>query len=210
MANDHQQELESPFLDEEVLPLPEPNEESSAVEDFGAGAIGLDEAEAELDETFVANGEAESKAEEEFVEREDKATAKTVSVILDEPAESDDTFQLVSTDGKFSTTLGVAQAKPLVTGERVLTFPGVNPSKKYKLIHIRSAGSKRVVLPDIPFQFLTVAGKGPQTAKHTYVTLPSQVTSKLPDRYGIERDVDPILVAPSPQLVDLNVEDPRF
>jgi hypothetical protein len=34
--------------------------------------------------------------------------------------------------------------------------------------------------------------------------------SKLPDRYGIEREVDPILVSRSPQLVDLNVEDPKF
>jgi hypothetical protein len=133
-----------------------------------------------------------------------------VNVLLDEPVESDDKYQLVSQDGKYSRTLGAKDAKSLVDGAKRLSFTGVDPTKSYQLIHIRSAGSRRVVLPVVPFNALTEANRPALQAKHTFVTVPSQVPKTLPDRFRNDRPVDPILVAASPVLVDLMAHDPTL
>jgi hypothetical protein len=148
------------------------------------------------------------EAEEEAAGR--SAAAASVNVLLDAPVEADDRFQLVSKDGKYAKTLAAADAQKLVEGAMSLTFTGIDPKKEYKLIHIRSADSRQLVLPANPFKALTEAGHRAPQAKHTYITVPSQVPKTLPDRYRIDRAVDPILVAPSPVLVDLTVDDPKL
>jgi hypothetical protein len=158
-------------------------------------------------ETAEESTAGEVDTEEEKPSRQQTAT---VNVLLDEPIESDDKYELVSKDGKYAKTLGAADAAGLVAGAKVLTFRKVNPKNAYKLIHIRSTGSRRLVLPVNPFDALTTKGHGPREAKNTYVTVASQVPTKLTDRYGAARPVDPILVAPSPVLVDLTVDDPRL
>src|SRR5262245_64022147 len=64
----------------------------------------------------------------------------TVTVMLDEPVDSDDEFQLESSDGSPKKILSAAAAKPLVTGEKVLKFEGVKatPTGTFKLLHKRS------------------------------------------------------------------------
>jgi hypothetical protein len=136
--------------------------------------------------------------------------AASVNILLGEPVEADDKFQLVSKDGKYAKTLGAADAQKLVEGAMRLTFTRVDPKKEYKLVHIRSTRSRQLVLPANPFKALTEAGHPAPQAKHTYITVPSQVPKTLHDRYGIDRAVDPILVAPSPVLVDLHVDDPKL
>ena len=134
----------------------------------------------------------------------------TVAIVLDQPAESDDKFELVSGDGSYAKTLAASDAQDLApgSGEKVLRFDGVKPNKGYKLFHKRSKGSKRVVFLEWPFAGLTEAGHPPLGTQGTYATLPSQMPSKLPDQYGGDELVDEDLVARAPVLLDLEVEDP--
>ena len=133
----------------------------------------------------------------------------TVTVLLDEPLDADDKYRLESDDGH-AKTLAAKDAKPLVDGARLLSFTGINPTRKYRLTHIRSAGAERAMGRGmLPFTALTMAGKRAPSAKHTYVTLNSQIPKQLPDAHRTDRPVDPILVATSPVLVDLAVDDPN-
>jgi hypothetical protein len=136
--------------------------------------------------------------------------AANVNILLDAPVDADDKFQLISKDGKYATTLGAAKAQRLVKGTIRLTFTGVDPKKEYKLIHVRSAASRRLILPANPFKALTEAGHKAPEAKNTYITVASQVPKRLPDRYHIDRAVDPVLVAPSPVLLNLAIDDPKL
>jgi hypothetical protein len=138
------------------------------------------------------------------------ADQASVTVVLDEPVDSDDAFRLLSADGKYSRLLRARDAKPLLAGEKVLRFEGVSPSKSYRLIHYRADKLARPVYLDLPFKALSEAGHPPKTARNTYVTLPSQLPRRLPDRYGAARPVDADLVARSPVLVNLAVEDPKL
>jgi hypothetical protein len=169
------------------------------------------EKEAE-DKSTSEDGEAEE--EEAGTQQESgggpSPAAASVNVLLDQPVDADDKFQLVSKDGKYAKTLGAAVAQKLVEGAMRLTFTRVDPKKEYKLIHIRSKGSRQLVVPANPFKALTEAGHHAPQAKNTYVTVPSQIAKTLPDRYHIDRPVDPILVASSPVLVDLTVDDPEL
>jgi hypothetical protein len=282
--------LESPFLDEEVLPAPTPEAkstdsfedrpdagEAAALDEAGetAGAAGLadpeldegeqsiDEGVAELEDTLdeiremaEAGGhvyedfegiedledmaadeqswldEAYDPESEQPVEsREEPGDAElleegldgpqasrsgtltatpAVTILLDEPLESDDKYQLVSKDNKYSKTLGPKDVQPLVDGAKRLTFSGVDAKKEYQLVQIRSTGSKRVILPMIPYKGLTEAGHQAPKAKYSYLTVPSQAPRKLPDRYRTDQPVDPILVAASPVIVNVVVDDPKL
>lgn len=193
--------------------------EDTADDSPGPGEAFEDEAEPPPEWEEHEETARESAPEAEGVEREsDKAppgqgpsaTAPTVTILLDEPIESDDKYRLVSQDGKYSRTLSAKDAKPLVDGARRLSFGGIDPKRSYRLIHVRSAGSSRVVLPTMPFSALTEAGHRAPQATHTYVTVPSQVPAVLPDRFRAERPVDPILVEPSPILVGLTAHDPAL
>lgn len=110
--------------------------------------------------------------------------------------------------GQYLNLAGSASdATALVAGATVLRFDGVKPKKRYQLIHKRSTKSKRL-LPAMPVEQMTEAGHGPRQASPGYTTLLSQVPRELPDQYKINRRVDVDLVAQSPALVDLEVEDP--
>lgn len=220
------EEWEEAFNAEEYAIEPEADEHEAGVEpaaqDEGAvsehaEAIEHDsEAGASEDEGFDLRGTTlESTVEE--IESEDPPAKSgtvgttgllTVSIILDQPAESDDKFQLVSSDRAYSKTLGAADATPLVAGATLLRFSGVNSKKQYTLVHVRSKGSSYKLIPNTPFAHLTSAGHRQKSAAHTYVTLPSQLPRMLPDPYGKDNPVDPLLVAASPALNDLAVEDP--
>jgi hypothetical protein len=78
----------------------------------------------------------------------DTKQSLSVTVILDQPGESDDEFQLVGSS--YSKTLGASDAKQLVAGEKVLRFDAIKPQKSYKLIHMRSKKSTYVVLEACP------------------------------------------------------------
>jgi hypothetical protein len=131
-------------------------------------------------------------------------------VILDQPPEADDTFQLTSSDGSYTKTLGAGDAKPLVAGEKFLLFDGLKAKDIFTLTQKRSRASKREVFIGMPFKDMTKAGQRAPDAKNTYLTLPSQLPELLPDRRGTDRPVDPDLVEKAPLLVDLTVEDPEI
>ena len=144
--------------------------------------------------------------------QEDDSTASpSVTLILDQPTETDDKFQLLGGEGSYRKTLAASDAEALVTGEKVLRFK-VTPDKKgYKLIHRRSDGSRRTVFLETRIQDMTEAGHGPQKAEYSYARLDIQVPRKLPDKYKTSQvDVDQDLVQESPVLVDLQVEDPEL
>jgi hypothetical protein len=134
----------------------------------------------------------------------------SVTVILDQPAEPDDRFQLAGSSGSYTKTLAASDAKALVAGQKILRFE-VEPDKKgYNLTHHRSREAKRTIFLEKRIQDMTAAGHGPQTAEYSYLRLDSQVPRNLPDRYGITRDVKMDLVQRSPLLVDLQVKDPEL
>jgi hypothetical protein len=163
------------------------------------------------EESAPGDGEAEEEAGTQQGSHGGRSpSTASVNILLDEPAEADDKFQLISKDGKYAKTLRAAEAQKLVEGAMRLTFTGVDPKKEYKLVHIRSTRSRQLVLPANPFKALTEAGHRAPQAKHTYITVPSQVPKTLPDQSHVDRAVDPILVAPSPVLVDLTVADPKL
>jgi len=129
-----------------------------------------------------------------------------LTIVLDQAGEGDDTFELVG--GSEPIVLGAKDAKELVEGAKVLRFQGINANKQYKLIHHRSKGATRVVFLDTRPQDMTNAGKNAIGSKNTFAALPSRVPAKLPDKYYSEQAVDADLVAKSPVLLDLAVEDP--
>jgi len=131
-----------------------------------------------------------------------------VKVILDQPWEDDDKWELKGEN--FSKTLTIKDAEDLVKGEKILRFK-VKPNKKgYRLIHHRSKDSPKTVFLDKLIQHMTEAGHPHKTSPYSYAHLPSQVRTKLPDRYGTDRDVDKDLIQASPILVNLKVEDPEL
>jgi hypothetical protein len=133
----------------------------------------------------------------------------TVTVILDEPPEPGDTFELASSDGKYKKTLGIKDAQLLVAGEKLLRFDGVQFDKSYSLVHRRAKGATSHVFPATRLRDLTEKGHGPHQSKYTYATLPSQAPKKLPDKYGTRGVVAKELIEESPVLLDLEVEDPE-
>jgi hypothetical protein len=135
--------------------------------------------------------------------------ALSIMIILDQPAEADDAFDLVASGGA-KDVLRTKDATDLVPGARVLRFVAVKKDGKYKLIHKRSKGTKRPVFLETRFQDLTSSGKKSQTHKYAYVAFASQVPTTLPDRYNTDRKLDRDLIAKSPVLVDLEVEDPKL
>jgi subtilisin family serine protease len=152
--------------------------------------------------------DVETEGQEDDTNTAPELDTNSVNVILDQPGESDDKFQLISSDGSYTRTLSAIDAKLLTNGEKFLRFDGIDPKKSYRLIHRRSTKSE-LRLPEMAFKYLTEAGRPPLVAKSTYLTLPSQVSRKLPDKYGIDQTVDEDLVEISPVLVDLDVEDPE-
>lgn len=133
-----------------------------------------------------------------------------IKVILDEPVEADDEFELIGGSGSYKKTLKTSDAEPLTKGEKILRFK-VKPDKKgYKLIHYSSKKAKQTVFLELPYKTLTEVKHETRSAKFAYAHLPSQVPTVLGDRYGKDRPVDKDLVQKSPILVDLNVEDPEL
>jgi hypothetical protein len=145
----------------------------------------------------------------EVHEAPDKKTGLAITLILDQPGEADDTFELASEDGKYKKTLGARHAQALVTGKKLLRFDGVDAAKSYKLTHIRSKSSKRLVLPPMPLKHMTEAGQRPRDTEYVYFTIPSQVPDTLTGKYG-DSAVDADLKAKSPVLLNLKVEDPKI
>lgn len=134
----------------------------------------------------------------------------SIMVILDQPAEADDKFELVAAGGH-KIVLGMKDAKDLAPGAKALRFLGVKKDGKYKLVHKRSKGTERVVFLETRFQDLTTTGKKSKPSKYRYVApYLSQVPKVLPDKHNNDRKVDPDLIARSPVLVDLEVEDPKL
>jgi hypothetical protein len=133
-----------------------------------------------------------------------------VSVLLDQPAEADDTFELVGTGGKYARTLKASEAHPLVAGVRILVFGGVKAKHAYRLVHHRSKGSERPITLDVPFNAMTSHADPPPSGKHTFLAYDSQVPKRLPDRYNVDRDVDPDLLQRAPILNRLEVTDPKI
>ena len=131
-----------------------------------------------------------------------------ITVILDEPVESGDKFEI--TGDNYSKTLTAKDAEQLVQGEKLLRFQVKANKNGYKLIHHRSKGSNRTIFLETRLQDMTEAGQGPRTAKASYAHLDSEVPKKLLDKYMTEAEVDRDLVQKSPVLVDLKVEDPEL
>jgi hypothetical protein len=159
-----------------------------------------DETWDEAEDTFTEPVLAEAGSEER----------PSVTVILDQPAEADDTFKLVGSHKSYTKTLDASAAQALVTGQRLLRFEGVKANKSYQLLHQRSKKSARIIFLETRFQDLAKAGIGPHEAKYTYITLSSQAPKELRDPYGKDAAVDAALIAKSPRLVDLEVEDPEL
>ncbi len=138
------------------------------------------------------------------------AVVQSVTIILDEPVEADDAFELVGADGKYAKTLAAKTATQLVTGAKVLRFTGVTAKQKYRLVHKRSKSSERPIALDTPLLSMTSTAKAPPSREHTFVPFNSQVPKRLPDRYNTDRNVDPDLVQRSPVVNDIKVEDPKL
>jgi len=133
----------------------------------------------------------------------------SVAVILDEPAEQGDTFELTSSDGKYKKTLGIKDTQPLVKNEKLLRFEGVQFDKIYSLVHKRSTELTSHIFLAKRLRDLTEKGHGPYQSPNTYATLPSQAPDKLPDKYGTKRAPAKDLIEESPVLINLEVEDPE-
>lgn len=141
-------------------------------------------------------------------ETKSPAAKPSITIVLDEPLEADDLFELVSSDKSFRKTLTAKQARPLVPGKKLLRFDGLDAAKQYMLVQHRSKSFQRpVFLARLPGH-MTQAGLAPHANEWTYVTLPSQVPALLTGKYGGNTKVDPDLIARSPVLLDLKVEDP--
>ncbi|MDP2334499.1 MAG: S8 family serine peptidase [Reyranella sp.] len=149
--------------------------------------------------------------ESDFDPGEDKPTDDlTVSIIVDQPGETDDRFQLVSNDGRYSKTLGAGDAEALTAGARILRFKVPSTKALYTLIHQRAKGSRQTIFRNRRVQDLTKAGTRPQTARYSYARLDSKLPSTLPAAYRVTAAVDPDLVQGTPVLADLRIEDPEL
>lgn len=166
------------------------------------------------DELDSGDGEAVSEVEDEspkagstrpgVVSNKDSLS---VTIILDQPAELDDKFQLVGGGGSI---IKSSDAQELVAGEKIIRFK-VRPDKQgYKLIHHRSKGASRPIFLAMRIQDLTKAAIGPKTSEDAYARIDSQVPRKLPGRHRTDGNVDIDLVQRSPVLVDLKVKDPEL
>src|SRR5262249_33657198 len=71
-----------------------------------------------------------------------------LTVILDEPVEKDDKWELTSKG--YSKTLTVADAEQIGKGEKLLRFKIKPTTSGYTLTHHRSDQSKRVIIRDEP------------------------------------------------------------
>jgi hypothetical protein len=174
--------------------------------------IFMDEAEQSIecddlipqDEAYPLNHDGEQDSiDEELSEEEDQAGNKStlsVTVILDQPGERDDRFELVSSSGRYRRTLGANDATPLVAGEMMLLFE-VPDKGNYTLIHHRAKdGSQYTIFRNRRFQDMAGTHK-PRERTPIYQQLYGQ-----PDNAGTERD----LIQASPVLVNLDVKDPEF
>lgn len=131
-----------------------------------------------------------------------------ITVILDEPIEKDDKWELTSKE--YNKTLTVNDAEPLVKGAKILRFK-VKPTKTgYTLTHYRSNASKRMIFRDRPVPPGITPNIRPLSARDAYAQIDSQVPRKLLDKYMTEVEVDRDLVQKCPVLVDLKVEDPEL
>lgn len=147
-------------------------------------------------EAAVAEAE-DSEAGADEVEQENETLLGTVTIVLDQPSEADDTFTLQSDDRKYVRTLGPKSAQPLVAGAKVLRFEGVDTTKAYQLLHKRSSASAaRRIFPLVPFVGLTEhhTARKPR-AFLDFDSQAQQTTSGRP--------VDPLLIEPSPGFVHL-------
>jgi hypothetical protein len=180
--------------------------EASATEEADEGFEG--ELDRELREALELELELEAGAEEteetrdaeagadelEKIEEEHKKPLGIVTVVLDQPSEADDTFTLQSKDRSYRKTLGPRNAQPLVAGEKVLRFEGVDTTKEYQLFHKHSSAERRIF--GRPTYFVGLTGHYP--ARRPKALIPNfrsqapQVTSGRP--------VDPSLVDHSPGL----------
>lgn len=137
------------------------------------------------------------------------AVSRSVTVILDQPAEADAVFEL-SGGGRYHQSLRASDAEPLVAGEKRLRFVGVSPKTPYTLSFAQAKGLSRPVFLNIPIDSMTAAGHGPHQSKYTYNPMSVQVPRKLPDQYHADQTPDKDLVQRSPVLVALVVADPKF
>jgi hypothetical protein len=158
-------------------------------------------------ENDAANGFAPQRLE---YESEKPTELGVVTILLDQPAESDDGFQLRSSDGAYTRTVRARDAKQLLPGERALRFESVPRKRIYRLFHLWSSKSesRRPVLIDLPYKDLTAAGQRPRTSWQAYYPLASQLARRLLDRYGTERPVDEDLIERTSRLSDVAVDDP--
>jgi subtilisin family serine protease len=150
---------------------------------------------------------AESRSE---LAEDDPSERLTVSIIIDQPGESDDEFQLVSDDGRYNKTLGARDAEALVSGAKMLRFKVPSDRKLYTLIHKRAKGSRRTIFLKRRLQDLTKAGIPSRTAPYGFARLDGQPPSALPAQYQATRAVEQDLIQETPVLVDLMVEDPEM
>jgi hypothetical protein len=134
----------------------------------------------------------------------------SVTIILDEPLEADDAFELKGAGGKYAKTLTVKDATQLATGARILRFTGVKAKQQYRIVHKRSKASERPIVLDTPLASMTSSAKAPRLNDPGFIEYNSQVSKRLHDKYGIDRDVDPDLVQRSPIVNSLKVEDPKL
>jgi hypothetical protein len=150
-------------------------------------------------------------AESRFDPAEDKTDDElTVSIIVDQPGETDDRFQLASDDGRYSKTLGAGDAEALAAGARILRFKVTSAKARYTLTHQRAKGSRQVIFRDRRLQDLTKAGTPPQTARYSYARLDVQPPSTLPANYRATSSIDRDLVQDAPMLVGTLAEDPEL
>lgn len=137
------------------------------------------------------------------------AVTRSVTVILDQPAESDMTFVL-DAGSSYRKTLKATDAESLVDGERLLRFTGVTPSKRYRLAFEHAGGTGRALFLNRLISEITTAGKGPYNAQYVYSPMTVQVPAKLPNKYHQDTKPDSDLVQASPVLVALIVKDPKI
>jgi outer membrane protein OmpA-like peptidoglycan-associated protein len=135
-----------------------------------------------------------------------------VTVILDEPVESGDAFELVSSDGSFRRTIEGRRGEALAPGERIIRFEGVDTSKRYLLIHHQKE-SKRVRLGPTEFSRLTWSGRDSarRDARIQIPTILGSIYVEIDSHLPLPPPTDPLLVPvrPSPVLVHIVVEDPE-
>ena len=136
------------------------------------------------------------------------AVVLSVTVILDEPADADDAFELKG--GNYAKTLTAKAATQLVAGAKVLRFTGVKAKQAYELAHKRSKAPERPLGAAMRPADMTSNAKAPRSKGDVFVQFNSQVPKRLPDRHNIDRDVDPDLVQRSPIVNALKVEDPKL